>query len=170
MKPDEKIYYIKWNITCKASDRNSKSTVMDHRGTVFFSDSRFYFRSNVTGRVLDFPLDEILTVASREPSSKTMDGGNISFRTAKLNISLDIVAKTNTHLIRELIIHIAANASCGMNETSHTAQTEECPGCGALIIIHHDLDDLRAAVAHFQQKILAGKFLRSGACNDGLQV
>jgi len=134
MLPGEQIYFIAWGVDCTAEGKGGTKKT----GVIFFSNKRFLFTAGRWAPALEFPLEDILTVAAQESRGGFFDGGGISFRTADLNVSLKFTFTTKINRVREMIIQIAANAA-GEKSNAPLSQVCECPGCGASVIIHANI-------------------------------
>lgn len=137
--PDEEIYIMSWNVDVKSAYRGSGIRKTGGSfGAFFISNKRFYYSDKNTE--LTFPLEDILTVATREASERMTDGGGISFLTSELDIIICFGFDTDVALARNIVINIAANAACAIQKTDagvpQAPQIVECAGCAATVIVH----------------------------------
>jgi hypothetical protein len=141
LHPSELIFAMTWNAHCTTLTREAVKKSTDSHGVVFFSNMRFLYYRN-PANIIEFPLSEIYTVAAHK--GQYFDG--ISFVTPTLNIEVTFAGAIDRKLFRDMIIHIAANAACplfaaGATPADNRAQVCECPGCGATVIIHPEIQN-----------------------------
>lgn len=146
IEPDEQIYLFTW-----AADWGS---TISNTGVVFFSQKRIA-HYDAHNNLIVIPLSHIRTVAA----SEGLFFGKIEFCTEDASYELRFTSKKNVPLMRELLIHLAAGASCpGKDgvilpvEEMSSLIVEECPGCSAAVILHDGIGKCEYCDRHVGQE------------------